>query len=264
MSRFFGKLAFIHRRLWQRDGLYSASLLLGPAPIFGCAAAAALWLALHGGKHPPPAWAVPHGSIVSGAPDGEPKTVQPSRPLPALEADGTLAGYEAGWVATTHPIAVSATLDVDVKRTALTAFPLDGASFDMGQIIKGGLAGSLYVGEGAGFLAVRMAGVYALSARIERPAGPRADCLIRLGFGSGRIVSNLELAVVRDLARSFDAARFDLQPGLYRIGWAFGCWHDQTVVGPGRMTLLVGHPGDRTLLPARPDDIVRPKRISSR
>jgi hypothetical protein len=264
MRRFFGKLEFIHRRLWQGDGLYRASLLLGPAPLLGCAVAAALWgsiPAAHGTKHSLPQWAVPQGPAVWSAASDQPQIVQPSRSLPPVEADGALAGYEAGWRATTHPIQISATLDADLKPTSLTAFLLDGSSVDMAQIIKGGPAASLYVGVGAGFLAVRTGGVYALSARIERPAGPRADCLIRLVFGSRRIVSNLEVAVVSDLMRAFDVAQFNLQPGLYAIGWAFGCWQDHTVIGPGRMTLLVGHPGDQTLQPARSDDIVRPKRI---
>jgi hypothetical protein len=172
-----------------------------------------------------------------------------------------LVGYEAGWRATTHPIQVSPTLDVDVKPIPLTAFFLDGSSIDMAQIIAGGAKAALYVGVGSGFLAVRTAGVYGLSIRVERPAGPLADCLMRLVFGPHRIVSNLEVALVNDFSKAFDPARFDLQPGLYSIGWAFGCWHDGQVSGPGRMTLLVGHPGRSTILPALPDDIVRPERI---
>jgi hypothetical protein len=47
----------------------------------------------------------------------------------------------------------------------------------------------------------------------------------------------------------------------YPISWAFGCWHDLNVIGPGRLTLLVSHPGEQTLMPAHSDDIVRPQRI---
>ncbi len=97
--------------------------------------------------------------------------------------------------------------------------------------------------------------------RWRTPAGRVADCLVRLGFGPHRIVSNLEVGIADDVSKAFDAARFDLQPGLYLIGWAYGCWHDQEVTGPGRMVLLIGHPGERTLQPARPDDIVRAERI---
>ncbi|MGA9868048.1 MAG: hypothetical protein WBQ75_16610 [Acetobacteraceae bacterium] len=172
-----------------------------------------------------------------------------------------MTGYEVGWRVTANPIQVSPTLDVNLQPIPLTAFSVDGPSVDMAQIAAGGPKGSLYVGVGSGFLAVRTAGVYALSVRVERPAAPIANCLVRMGFASRRIVSNLELAVVKDFSKAFDAARFDLQPGLYPIDWAFGCWHDHDVIGPGRMTVLVGHPGEPTLLPARFDDIVRPGRI---
>lgn len=151
-------------------------------------------------------------------------------------------------------------MDVDVKTTPLTAFSLDGSTVDVAQIIAGGPKVSLYVGLGRGFLAIRTAGVYALTLRLERPAGPSADCLTRLGFGPHRVVSMLNIGFGNDV-KTFEAPRFDLQPGLYPIGWAFGCWHEHEVVGPGRITLLVGHPGDPTPLPARADDIVRQERI---
>ena len=44
MSRFFQKLSFIHHRLWQRDGIYPAALLLGPAPLLGGVLAYTLWI----------------------------------------------------------------------------------------------------------------------------------------------------------------------------------------------------------------------------
>jgi hypothetical protein len=113
---------------------------------------------------------------------------------------------------------------------------------------------------GSGFLAASTAGIYALSVRLERPAGRAANCLARLAFGQHRIVSNLQIDIIKDMAKSFDASRFDLKPGLYPISWAFGCWHDQDVIGPGQLTLLVGHPGETSLLPARDGDIVRLER----
>jgi hypothetical protein len=132
----------------------------------------------------------------------------------------------------------------------------------MAQILAKGPSASLYVGVGSGFLAVRTAGIYTISARLERPAAPVADCLVRLGFGPRRVLSNLEVAITGDISKTFAGARFDLQPGLYLIGWAFGCWHDGKVIGPGRMTLLVGDSSGQDLHPARSEDLVRPKPMS--
>jgi hypothetical protein len=260
MNRFFRKFGFIHSHLWRHDGFYRAALLFGPAPLLGCMLAGALWAstaALEGKTNQVPRWAIPQGPDVWNTATDQPHTVEPTRPLPSISADGTLSGYAVGWRAAIAPIQVSPTLDVDVKATRLTGFVVDVPGVEMSQIIAEGPKDQLYVGVGSGFLVVRTAGVYALSARLERPAGGAANCLIRLGFGSHRIVSNLEVAMVDDVSKAFAAARFELRPGLYPLGWAFGCWHDQEVTAPGRMILLVGHPGEGTLLPARPDDIVR-------
>jgi hypothetical protein len=261
MTRLFGKSGFIHRRLWQQDALYRTALLFGPAPLLGCLLAGAVWggvEALRSTPHQMAQWAVPQGPKMWSTANDQPHAVAPTKPLPATGADGALAGYAAGWRVATAPIQVSRTLDVDVKTTRLTGFVLNEPAVDMSEIIAGGPRNALYVGIGSGFLVVKAGGVYALSARLERPAGQAADCLIRLGFGQYRIVSNLEIAVVNDVSKAFDAARFDLKPGLYSIGWAFGCWHDQEVTAPGRLVLLIGHPGEPTPQPARPDEIVRP------
>jgi hypothetical protein len=261
MSRFLGKLGFIHRRLWSEDGLYRAALLFGPAPLLGALLVGAVWAgvqALATARYQPPPWATPHPSAAVWS-TAQPQNVQPALPLPPMGTDGSLAGYEAGWLATTNPIQVSPTMDVDVKTIHLTAFLLDGASVDVAQIIANGPQTSLYVGEARGFLAVKTAGEYALTLRAERPAGPVAYCLMRLVFGPRRIISNLRAGFANE-AITYEAARFDLRPGLYPIAWVFGCWHDQEVIGPGRMTLLVGHPGEPMPLPALADDIVRPTR----
>jgi hypothetical protein len=264
MKHFFGKLGFIHRRLWSQDGVYRAAILFGPAPLVGCLLAIALWECIQTFgwmTDQPPRWAVPLGPQTWSTGSDEPHTIQPARPLPPVATNGILIGYEAGWQAMIEPIQVSATMAVDVQPTPLIGFFLDGSSFEMAQIIAKGPQDSLYVGVGSGFLAVRTAGIYAISVRLERPAAPVANCLTRLSFGPRRIVSNLDFALASDASKVFDAARFDLQPGLYSISWVFGCWHDQKMVGPGRITVLVGHPDDQTLLPARADDIVRPERI---
>jgi hypothetical protein len=260
MTRLFGRLGFIHRRLWQQDAFYRTALLFGPAPLLGCLLAGAVWgsvEALGSTRHQVPQWAVPQGPKMWSTANDQPNTMAPTRPLPPTGADGALAGYVAGWQVATAPIQVSPTLDVDVKRDRLTHFVLDQPIVDMSQIIAGGPKDALYVGVGLGFLVVRAGGIYALSLRLERPAARTANCLTRLGLGPHRIISSLGVAISDDVSKTFDAARFDLQPGLYSIGWAFGCWHDQQMTGPGRLVLLIGHPGEPTLQPVRPSDIVR-------
>jgi hypothetical protein len=262
MNHLFRKLDFIHRRLWRQNGIYRAAVLFGPAPLLGCLLTVTAWgLVQEIGRltYQPPRWAVPHASATRSNADGRPQTLEPAMPLPPVGADGGFAGYEPGWQGTAQPMQVNPPLDVDIKPTPLTGFLLDGPTFDMAQIMAGGPKTGLYVGEGKGLLVIRTAGDYALSARFERPAGPLADCVMRLGLGPRRILSNLELAVVNDISGTPDAVRFTLQPGFYYIVWAFGCWHDHEVTGPGRLTLLISHPGEQSLLPARSDDVVRPK-----
>ncbi|ACB96368.1 hypothetical protein [Beijerinckia indica] len=264
MSQLFSKLGFIHRRLWDRDGIYRISLLLGPAPLVGCGLAAGIWIivqALPVTAVQPPNWGKPPRTADNWSTTDEPQTLAAARPIPPAGADGGLSGYEAGWRGTINPIEIKPTMDVDVKSTALSAFFLDGSKINMAQIIAAGPKNAPYVGLGNGFLVVRTPGVYALSIRLERPLGPVADCLTRLAFGPRRIVSNLILADPGNISKTYDAARFNLQPGLYPIAWAFGCWHDREVVGPGRITVLISHPGDQALQPALPDEIVRAERV---
>ena len=260
MSPFFSKLGFIHRRLWDRDGFYRIALLFGPAPLIGCGVAAAIWFMVRTLPAPivqPPDWGKPPQAAENWSTTGEPQTVEPAQPLPPVGADGGLSGYEAGWRATIRAVEVSPTFNTEIKPTPLSAFFVDGSTIDLAQIIAAGPQGTKFVGTGSGFLVVRTQGTYALSLRFERPPGQNADCLTRLGFGPRKIVSNYTLAFPGNSSKTFDAIKFDLQPGLYSIGWALGCWRDQETVGPGRVTVLISHPGDQALQPARADDIVR-------
>ena len=263
MSRVVAKLGFIHRRLWQRDGFYRASVLFGPAPLLGGALAMVVWAgvqSLHGDANRVPGWAIPQSS---GRAEIAPpvRTVQPAHPLPAVAADGSLVGFVQGWRVAIQPIDVPATLEVDVKTAVLATFLLDGSSVDMAQIMAHGPRNALYVAVSYGLLVVRTAGSYALSAQLDRSSGPTAHCLTRLGFGSGRILSSVGIDVPGDMSRTFDSTRFDLQPGLYPISWAFGCWHDREVLGPGRMVLMIKHPDEQTLKPVPPAEIVRPTQV---
>jgi hypothetical protein len=129
----------------------------------------------------------------------------------------------------------------------------------MARLLVEGPKSSPFAGVGSAFLAVKTAGIYTVSGSFEHPAGRAANCLVRLGFGPKRVVSELEMSLVNDISQTFDPIKFDLQPGLYSIGWVFGCWHEQEEVGPGRMTVLIGHPGETGLQPARPGEIVHAK-----
>jgi hypothetical protein len=260
MKRFVGKLRFIHRRMWHQDGGYRVALMLGPAPLLGAVLAAALWgtvVAVREVTYQPPSWAVPQGSKILRDDAGHPLTVQPARPLPEVGADGGLIGHEPGWNVVARPIQVSQTMDVDIETNPLAGFAIKGPSVDMEQILAAGLKASLYIAVGTGSFVVRQPGVYAFSVRFERPPGPIADCLMRLGFGPHRVLSHLNLSAVSTVSLGYETAWFDLRPGLYPIAWAFGCWHGNEVIGPGRMTILVSHPGESTLSPTRPDDIVQ-------
>jgi hypothetical protein len=264
MGLFFSKIGFIHRRLWDRDGVYRVALLFGPAPLIGCGVAVGIWFMVRAIPAPivqPPDWGKPPEATEDWSTTGEPQTLQPARPIPPVGANGGLSGFEAGWRATIHAVEVSPTLNPVINPTPLSAFMIDGSKIDLAQIIVAGPKDKKFVAAGSGFLVIRTPGTYALSLRFERPLGPRAACVIRLGFGPRKIVSNYELPNSGNFSKTFDAARFDLQPGLYSIGWLLGCWRDQETVGPGRITVLMSHPGDEALEPASPDDIVRPEQI---
>jgi len=192
MKRFFGKLTFIHRRLWQRNELYRVALFFGPAPLIGCLLASAVWGSVQAfGEvmYRPPSWAVPQGPKHWNI-TGQVQNVQPAGPLPAADGNGALTGYVTGWRVTTDLIQVNAALDVDLIPMPHTSFFLSGSDINMAQITTAGAMNSLYVGVGSGFLAIRNTGVYMLSARFTRRGGPAADCLIRLAFGPRRIISN--------------------------------------------------------------------------
>lgn len=259
MRGFLGKLGYVHKRLWQQDGGYRVSTLLGPAPLAGGLIALAIWggtLEVRRQTYPPP-WATRSEPSVWSSSADRPQALQPTWSL--TEASAVPAGFEPGWIVVAHPLEVGPTLDANVKPEVLTRSMLASGSVDMAQILAGGPQGRLYAGGGTGFFVARQSGVYAFAARFEHPPGPTANCVTRLGVGPHRVSANLELNVNGAFARDYRPAWFTLQPGLYPVAWVLGCWHDQQVTGTGRITLLVSHPGDNKLMPVRPDDIVRPQ-----
>ena len=262
MSRIFGKLGFIHARLWQQDGLYRAAFLFGPAVLVGILGAGVVRVAVQSFEtftYRPSRWAVPMGQNKNWNSDGGIQVVKPLRSLPTIEANGALSGYVPGWQVTAEPAEVNRAMNVDViGRPLIAAFRISGPKVDVSQLIGRGVEPQRYVGVGTSLLAIRETGIYALAVRFERPAAPPADCLMRVGFGQRRIVSDLDVDLVQDVSHTYDATQFSLQRGLYPIAWAFGCWHGEQMTAPGQLSLLIRYPGSKTLVPIRSEDLVLP------
>jgi hypothetical protein len=263
MSQFFSKFGFIHRRLWDRDGTYRLALLFGPAPLIGFGVAIGIWSILRAFQASPAQ--LPEWAKISHPADRwsttEVQTVSPARPLPPASAQGGLSGYEPGWQATTHAVEVTPTWNTEIKQSALSGFFVEGATIELDSIIAAGPKNTRFIGAGGAFFTVKTPGIYALALRFEKPLGQVADCLTRLSFGPRKISANYEIATPGNISKVFESARFDLQPGLYPMSWALGCWKDQEMVGRARITILVSRPGEQALQPAHADDFVRPERV---
>lgn len=259
--RFAAKLAFAHRRLWQRDGTYRAAVLLGPPPLLACALAAGLWLGVDwlrrstapAGAAPP--WAQPLGTPGAG---DQPHAAAPAMALPPIGPDGRPRGFTTGWQGEIRAIEVSTTLDLTILPKPEASFTLDQTVLDMTRIAAASPPSGRHVGLHSAALVVRTAGLYAISLRLDRSAWQPADCSVRLALAGQRVVSDLSINLPGKISRSSDPGLFELQPGLYRIGIGFGCWHDQQNAGTGALTVLIRHPGEQEPQPARPDEIVRP------
>jgi hypothetical protein len=260
MSQLLGKIGFAHRELWSRSGPYRAGLLLGPIPLLGAGLAFLVWVAASGGFGPALSaqWAKPKNTTWAGAP-GEATSLQPTAELPATAKDGTLVGYRREWRITTHMFRVSSTWQTDFNETPLDrATYISGATLDMDRFFIKPQRG-LIAAMGAAMFVAREPGRYKFSAGFERPAGRPGSCLTRVVFLGRPLMATIEGNLIDERVRTYTGASFDLTPGLYSINFMFSCWNSNNVTqGPGRMTLLVQHPGETTLSPARIVDIVRP------
>ena len=207
---------------------------------------------------PLPGWATPNRS-----PDWiaaqTPRELPPDAPLPSLGTDGMPQGMRSGWKVTIHPVKIGSALDPNVLAKPLRGFALEQTELDMDRLLSEGPMEGPFVGAGTAALVIHVAGTYALTARLERPAGEDADCLVRLAFGRRRVISNYNINMVDDIARTYHPIRFALTPGLYRIDAMLGCWHDGREGGPGRLTVLLAHPGEAVPVPLRPDEVVWPE-----
>ncbi len=261
MSR-LGKLAFAHRKLWERDPTYRAAFLLGPPPVLGMLIGAAVWAALNA-RQPPDAsgWAVP--SRTTDATD-KPRMEAPLARLPAAGANGDLAGFTTGWLAGIHQAEVSPTLTVNLHSDTLSSYKVDVPEIDMARIIQEAPKTGLYIGVEEAALAVRVAGRTSIALRTDHEGGSTVDCLMRFSLNGHRIVSDYEGDLNPYTSRMPDPVDFDLQPGLYRIGVAFGCWRGREMAGPAKLSLMIRHPGEAALHPARMEDVVRPVMAETR
>lgn len=259
MKLFLAKLAFVHRRLWQRDGTYRAAVVLGPPPLLAAILAALLWLGVHASSPPRPAtaplppWAAPSGPRTAVSTDA-PRAIAPGMELPA---SGLPAGLVAGWRGGIQPVEIGAAMDANVLPKRLAPLVLDEPSLDLQPIMKAGPAIGRFVGVGMATLVIHTAGIYALTLRLQRADTERLTCLQRLVFDNQRVVSNLELDLLGPATRNFEPVSFALQPGLYPIAAAFGCWADQQEKGAARLSVLIRHPGEQDFRPARADEILR-------
>jgi hypothetical protein len=72
------------------------------------------------------------------------------------------------------------------------------------------------------------------------------------------MVRNIRLDVNGQAVLSFAPTEFQLEPGLFLLAVAAGCWRGDGMVGPGDVTLMVRRPGQAVLKPIAADELIRP------
>ena len=263
MRRLAAKLGFIHRTLWHREQTYRWAVLLGPPPLVGCAVAALAWaitqhLTTHapsmatGGVAPWAHWKKPV------AEEGQPFAEAPSAALPPSDARGGFVGLLPGWAGAIQPLSVDATLDANVIATVRGRFTLDQPTVPLERIVDAAPPTGLFVGTAKSFFVVRTAGVYAFTAQLNRAGTQSADCLVRLASGHHQMLRNVVLNSSGAAVLNFAPTEFRLEPGLFLLQVAVGCWRGDHMVGAGELALLVRHPGESVLKPAMADEVTRP------
>lgn len=263
MKRFAGKLGFIHRTLWRREQAYRWAALLGPPPLVGCAVAALAWAIVqqsttHASSQAADSdapWAHWNRPVIQ---EGQPFAEAPSAALPPSDARGGYVGFQSGWVGAIQPISVDATLDVDVIASVQARFTLDQPTIPLERILDAAPPTGLFVGTGRSFFVVRTAGLYAFSARLTRAGTQSANCLVRLASGHHQMLRNVVLNSAGAAVLNFAPTEFRLEPGLFLLQIAVGCWRGDHMVGTGEMELLVRHPDEQVLKPATADEVMRP------
>ena len=72
------------------------------------------------------------------------------------------------------------------------------------------------------------------------------------------MLRNIVLNSAGTAVLNFPPTEFRLEPGLFLVQVAAGCWRGDRMVGDGETALLVRHPGEPDLKPATADEVVRP------
>ena len=262
MKRLTAKLGFIHRTLWHREQNYRWAVLLGPPPLLGCAVAALAWVVMQqvtthapsptAGSDAP--WAHWNRPV---AQEGQPFVEAPSAALPTSDARGGYGGFQPGWAGAIQAISVDATLDVNVIASVQGRFTLDQPTVQLQRIMDAPPTG-LFVGTGRSFFVVKTAGLYAFSARLTRAGTQSASCLVRLASGHHQMLRNVVLNSAGTAVLNFAPTEFRLEPGLFLLQVAVGCWRGDHMVGDGELAILVRHPGEPDLKPATAEEVIRP------
>ena len=218
-----------------------------------------LWVGVHAWPEPrpdatlQPPWAIASGPRIAVSTD-PPRSVAPGMELPA---SGVPAGLVVGWLGGIQPVEINESMDANVLPTRLAPLVLDHSSIDLSQVVAASPATGRFVGVGMATLVIRAAGIYALTLRAQRSDAERLTCLHRLVFSNQRVVSNLQLGMSGPTTLNFEPISFALQPGLYPIAVAFGCWGNKQERGAGTLDVMIRAPGEQDLRPARADEILR-------
>ena len=262
MKRLAGKLAFIHRTLWQRDHAYRWAMLLGPPPLVGCALAAfalAVWQLLPNAA-PAPNRDVPWAHWTRPVPhDDQPYAEAPSAALPKTDATGHFIGFQPGWTGDIRPMTVDATMDVNVFASQLASFTLDGPTISLARILDAGPPSGLFIGAARTFFVVRTPGLFAFSAQLAWSGMQSANCMVRFGSPHHGMIRNINLNVASQTVLDYAPTTFRLEPGLLLLQAGAACWRGDHVVAPGTLTLLVRRPGELILTPVDANEVIRPR-----
>ena len=258
MRRLAGRLAFVHRTLWQRDNTYRWAALLGPPPAIGLAVAAlclAAFPRIWPGASTAPAGA-PWARWTRPTSQGKQPFVEPTLKLPARDASGRYQGLQTGWRGEVHPMSVDATRDINVSGSVATTFSLDQPDIPLQRIVDAGPPSGLFVASAQSFFVVQTPGLYVFSVRLTRSGTQSADCGARLNSTHHQMIRNVNLNIDGGAVVNYPPTQFRLEPGLFRVGVGIGCWRGERELGGGNFTLLVRAPGETALRPAKTDELM--------
>lgn len=243
MKHLTGKLAFVHRTLWTRDLAYRWSVLLGPPPLLGIAAAAIImvavqWMSGPRGQDRPPPWAhVTPRADREGQPFAEPTAA-----LPQKDANGRYQGFEPGWHGVVQPLSIDATMTSTLGQ-AQGSFALSEPTIPLSRIVDAGPPTGLFAGTVNAWFVVQTAGIYTFSAQLVRSGTQSANCIVWLETPKHHMFRSFNLNTGGQAVLNFEATAYKLEPGLLHLILATGCWRGDHMIGAGEVTVTVRRPG---------------------